>query len=343
MCYCGDMDKRLLIKPVFASLLVAALPACGDSGGGSTSDPSAATFTSGNEDSDANPTTTTGFTPTDTGDDTTGVVDPSTTTSGEPMTTTDTGDDTTTGTPGDCQAPADGADEDMDGVANMADNCRCDPNPNQLDFDGNAVGNVCDEPLLFTLADGVPPDFNRLASTASAGMAIFKCSFGVDLVVVNGEVEVSLDDNGLGKFYAKRINFADTPEYECDLTLFKVKLRIEDFFTDGPDPFVVGFPFTVADHANGTVNGMTDSPHAILISGIINVTESGNPDIAPTGPNPIEMVPGEFPLGQVTVANQGEQLSVVFNDADSIVFMQTTMGGIEIEMKGLNGTMRLKK
>lgn len=337
------MDTRLLIKPVFASLLVAALPACGDSGGGGTTT-TMATFTSGNEEGTVDPTTTTGVTPTDTGDDTTGPVDPSTTTSTTDVdpSTTGPGDDTT-GDPVGCQAPADGADEDADGIANMADNCRCDPNPNQLDFDGNAVGNVCDAPLTFTLADGVPPEFNQLKTTAKAGMAIVSCEFEVDLVPVNGTVQVSLDDSGNARFYAMKINFADTPEYTCNLTLFEVKLRIEDFFTDGPDPFVVGFPFTVPDHDAGTVSGMTDSPHSILISGIINITESGNEDLAPPGPNPIEMVPGNFPLGVASVANSGEQFSMLFADTDSIIFMQTTMGGIEIELRGLEGTLRMKK
>lgn len=338
MLWAEMMNTRLLM-PAFASLLVAA-PACGDSSGDSTSPTATENPTSSPSGSES-----TGFVPTTTEGNTTGVVDPSTTTTGvDPSTTTgSTGpDDSTTGDPVGCQAPADGADEDADGVANMADNCRCDANPNQLDFDGNAVGNVCDAPLRFTIADGVPPDFNRLATTAKAGMAIVSCTFGVDLVVVNGDVQVTLDDAGVAKIYALRVNFADTPEYECDLTLFKVKLRIEDFFTDGPDPFVVGFPFTTVDHDAGTISGMTDSPHSILISGIINITESGNPDLAPPGPNPIEMVPGAFPLGVASVVNKGEQVSLAFDDSDSIIFMQTTMGGIEIELKGLKGVLRMK-
>lgn len=325
-----------LLLPAFASLLIAA-PACGD--GDDTPTGSSTTV----------PETTTGLVPTSsagedmttttTVDPETTAVDPSTSTGEDPTTT---GDDATTGPPLDCAAPADDADEDADGVANSLDNCRCDANPNQLDYDGNAVGNVCDEPLTFTIADGVPPDFNVLKTTAKAGMSIVSCSFGVDLVVANGDVKVSLDDSGTAKIYALRINFADTPEYECDLTLFKVKLRIEDFFTDGPDPFVVGFPFTIPDHAAGTITGPTDSPHSILINGIINITESGNPDLAPPGQNPIEMVPGAFPTGVAAVNNKGGQVALAFDDSDSVIFMQTTMGGIEIELKGLKGTMRLK-
>lgn len=331
------MHMRLL--PVFASLFVAALPACGDRG-----DDEASASGSSSSTPDG---TTTGFVPTTTVDDstttpvdpTTTTVDPSGSTGPDPSTTSD---DTTTGEPGDCQAPADDADEDADGVANSQDNCRCDPNPNQLDFDGNTVGNVCDAPLVFTLAEGGAPDFNTLATTAKAGMSIISCQFGVDLVVVDGDVEVTLDDSGTAKFYAKRLNFADTPEYECDLTLFKVKLIIQNFFSDGPDPFVVGFPFTIPDHAAGTISGTTDSPHNILVSGIINITESGNEMLAPPGENPIMMVPGAFPTGVATVTNKGELVSLAFDDSDSVIFMQTTEGGIEIELRGLKGTLQMK-
>jgi hypothetical protein len=34
---------------------------------------------------------------------------------------------------------------------------------------------------------------------------------------------------------------------------------------------------------------------------------------------------------------------MTFDDSDSTVFMQTTMGGINIKLTGLKGTLRLKK
>ena len=268
------------------------------------------------------------------------------TTSSDPTvatsTTAGTSDGSSTGDPVGCQAPADGADEDADGVANMVDNCRCDANPNQLDFDGNAVGNVCDVPLKFTIADGVPPDFNKLDTTAEAEKTL-KCNFPVSLIIVNGDVQVTLDDVGTAKVYAAKLNFADTPELTCDLTLLKVKLKIQQFYADGQDAFAAGFPFTIPDHDSGTITGQMDIPQNILISGILNVTESSNPDLAMPGENPLEMVPGAFPAGLASVVNKGEQVSMVFDDSDSIVFMQTTMSGINIKLTGLKGTLRLKK
>lgn len=332
------MQTRLL-TPFLAGLLLAPI-ACGDNGGDATAGSTSAGSTSGGDTPGTTdePTPTTGSGPTTV---------PGTTTDDDPTTTGDTtptttGDDSTTGAPVGCQAPADGADEDMDGVANMADNCRCDANPNQLDYDGNSVGNVCDAPLKFTIADGVPPEFNKLDTEATAEKTL-SCTFPVSLIILNGDVEVTLDDAGTAKLWAAKLNFADTPELTCDLTLVKVKLKIQQFYADGPDPFVVGFPFTVPDHDAGSITGPTDTPQTILVSGIINVTESNNEMLAPTGENPLEMVPGAFPTGIASVVNKGEQVSMVFDDSDSIVFMQTTMGGINIKLTGLKGTLRLKK
>ncbi len=326
-----------LITPLLASFMVASLAGCGDDKEGSADTSGTGTSTTGEQP------TTTGETPTTTGVDpmtTTTGDEPTSTTTVDPMPTT-TGDETTTGQPADCTAPADAADEDGDGVANMADNCRCDANPNQLDFDGNAVGNVCDAPLVFTIADGVPPEFNKLDTTAKAEKGL-SCQFPVALIVVNGEVQVTLDDVGTAKIFAARLNFADTPELTCDLTLLKVKLRIQDFFAVGPEPFTVGFPFDVPAHDAGTIEGPTDTPQNILVSGVINVTESSNERLAMPGENPIEMVPGAFPTGIASVIDKGAQVTMVFDDEDSTVFEQTTMSDIKIRLFGLKGTLRLK-
>lgn len=334
------MKKRLLtplIASLSASLFAVAPVACKDDDKGSEASDSANV-------TDPGMTSTTSATGTESG--TTMTPTPTTTgpdssTTDEPMTTTDPTTTATTGEPVGCNAPADDGDEDADGILNSADNCRCAANPNQLDFDGNSVGNVCDAPLLYKIADGVPPEFNRLETTATAKSTL-SCNFPVNLIILGGDVQVKLDDVGSAQIYAAKLNFADTPDLVCDLVLVKVTLRIEKFFSDGDMPFTVNFPFVPADHAAGTIIGMTDKPHPILISGILNVKESTNEDLAMPGESPLEMVPGAFPMALATTNTDG-QVSMAFDDKDSIVFMQTTMSGIEIKLTGLKGTLRLKK
>ena len=328
------MHKRLL-TPLIASLLIAAPVACKDGDSGDASESASITAPTTGA-STADPGTSTGTTPTTTVGGTT--ADPTT---GDPTTGDPTTGEPTTGEPVGCQAPDDDGDEDADGVLNSADNCRCDANPNQLDFDGNTVGNVCDAPLLYKIADGVPPEFNRLETTATAKSTL-SCNFPVNLIILGGDLQVKLDDVGSAQIYSAKLNFADTPELVCDLVLVKVKLRIEKFFADGDMPFAVNFPFVPADHAAGTISGFTDKPHSILISGILNVTESSNEDLAMPGESPLEMVPGAFPMALASTNTDG-QVSMVFDDQDSIVFMQTTESGIEIKLTGLKGTLRLKK
>lgn len=271
---------------------------------------------------------------------TTGPDATSTSTTDMPTTDTPTTEPgTTTGMSG-CAAPADDADEDADGVANKDDNCRCDANPNQLDFDENKVGNVCDMPIRFGVVSGTPPDFNKLTTEASAEMTL-SCKFPVDLIVIGGELQVELDDNGMGKIFASSLSYADTPELECNLVIINVKLKIENLITAGDMPFAVGFPFQVADHMMGMVTGMMDMAHTIVINGTINVTQSSDENLVMPGPQPLMDVPGAFPAGMVTVTKANNEAQIVFNDKGSTVFEQTTESGITIKLTGLTGTLKL--
>lgn len=332
------MLSRLHTSLLSSLILVGA--ACGDDGNTSATDTSTSTTDqpTSTEPTTTTTTTTETTTPTTTDDTTT------TTTTGETETTTPTTSTTTGVMPGDCAAPADDADEDGDTIANKDDNCRCDANPNQLDFDGNSVGNVCDAPLTFTIADGTPPEFNTLATNATAQQLIAMCQFPVNMVVTGGQVEVTLDDQGTGKVYAATINIADTPQLECDIPLIvNVKLVIKSLVITGPEPFAVGFPFTVDDHNSGTVTGMMDAIHNIIVNGIIDVQESSNEQLAMPGESPLMDVPGSFPAGNVTVAEGGEQVTVDFANGNHVVFMQETMGGLQIKLTGLTGKLRLRK
>lgn len=322
------MHSRLLFSSLSSVLLLAA--ACGDDRGDTSATEAATTGT---------PTT---GTPTTGEDPTTGTTGtPTTSTTEEPTTSPPTTDPGSTTGSGACQVAPDANDEDGDGVANMADNCPCDQNPNQLDYDGNAVGNVCDEPLRFQVIDGTPPEFNKLDTTASAGMGPVSCEFPVALIAIGGDVQVELDDAGQGKVFVSSVSFADAKNLECNLFVVNVKLDISKLVTMGDMPFVVGFPFTVQDHDAGTLSGMMDAQHSINVNGTINITESSNPDLAMPGEAPLENVPGNFPAGMVTVSNAGQNMQIMFDDGGSTVLEQMTMTGITIKLTGLKGTLKM--
>lgn len=323
------MYARSIFTSLASLLLLAS--ACGDDGK-ETSATAAMTEPGSTSGTPTTGTPTTSTTEPGTSSSTTDV----TTSTTEPPTTTEPG---TTGQMG-CAAPADDADEDGDGVANSADNCRCDANPNQLDFDGNAIGNVCDMPLRFGIVAGTPPDFNKLTTEASAEMTL-SCKFPVDLIVIGGELQIALDDAGTGKVFAASLQYADTPELECNLVLINVKLKIEKLITTGDMPLVVGFPFMIADHMAGMVTGMMDAAHTIVIDGTINVTESSDENLVMPGPQELMDVPGAFPAGVVTVTKASNEAQIVFNDGNSTVFEQTTMSGITIKLTGLKGTLKM--
>lgn len=328
------MYKRMIMA-FHASITAVALAGCGGDGIDVASSETTAATSGGSSTATAETTTTEG-TPTTGETPTTG----GTPTTGEMLTT---GDESTTGEPAGCPVPGDGADADADGVANRVDNCRCDANPNQLDFDGDAMGNVCDRPLKFTTADGAPPELNLLATTAHAEKSL-DCDFGVNLVVLDSTIEVALDDAGNAKIFASRVNYADTPELSCDLGGgLIVKLKVQQFFAEGLDPFTVGFPFTLPDHKAGTLAGMTDAPHSILASAIINVTESPNELFLAKGEDALTAVPGVFPTAAVTVIGNGQQISLEFADQDTVLFEQTTEAGVKFRLTGLTGTLRLKQ
>lgn len=308
------MNSRLLFSSLSSLLLLAS--ACGDDGGaGSATD-----------------TPTTGASTTDTP------------TTGNPTTGSDTTGSDTTGAPTTSMGGSTGGgngDQDSDGILDADDNCPADANANQLDFDGDAIGNVCDDPLIFQVINGTPPDFNKLDTSASAGMGPLSCMFDVGLIAIGGDVQVKLDDEGTGMVFVNSLSFADAKNLVCDLVIVKVTLDIKMLMTMGDMPFMVGFPFTVADHDMGMVSGMMDKPHTMLVNGTIDVTMSSNEMLAPTGPAPLMDVPGNFPAGMVTVSNAGKDVKIDFADKDSIMLMQTTMTGITIKLTGLTGTLQM--
>lgn len=228
-------------------------------------------------------------------------------------------------------------DEDGDTVPDAEDNCPAAPNGNQLDFDADAVGNVCDGPLRYAVISGTPPAFNEFGATASvdAGMGLV-CEYAVTLVAVAADVQLTLDDDGAAELFLSSLKFADTPAYTCTLGAVSFKSKLEGMHLTGEAPSSVGFPFTLADHKAGQVTGTTDATYTVIVEGVINIVESNSP-IVPVGPSPLVDATFTFPKGQVTASPTG--LAFKFDDAATIVFEQGQL--VPIRLTGLTGALNL--
>lgn len=325
---------RRLAAPLW---ILAVLAGCGDDSVVPSEDETTAAATTGTRGEPSTSTTS----PTTDDIPTTGEMPPDdTSTGGAPPTT---GDPSTTGAPTECHGLVDGHDDDDDGVENTADNCPCEANPNQLDFDGDAVGNVCDLALKFSIVDGAPPEQNRLTTTAHAKKTL-ECTFAVELDARDGVVEVELDDAGTARLHLASVQYADTPGLDCVLGEgITVKLEVQQFLAEGLDAATVSFPFALADHQAGALIGKTDAPHDIVASAIIDVTESPYEQLLPLGEQQLLAIPGVFPTAMVSILEAQQQLSLVFADDTLVLFEQTTEAGVAFKLTGLTGTLRLKQ
>ena len=259
---------------------------------------------------------------------------------GDPTTTGDgDGDPMMTGD-GDGD-PDPGPDDDMDGFGNNIDNCPDIPNPNQLDFDNDGQGNVCDV-QVFTMGGGL------LQTTATASAGAGSCDIVVDLDITGGEVLIQFDDDAsVAGVEFVEFQFADTPVYDCQLAVLppfvvvNATLSIQDGVITGTDG---AFPTSVNhnqnDHDNGVLDGDQDAAHGIQITGVLNA-DTGE------GPTPTDIdFPGQTPPGAVLVTNAGDDLELSFGDPDFIVLDETIMSmdlpvDVDLVMTGLEGTVTM--
>lgn len=244
------------------------------------------------------------------------------------------GDEPTTGEPD--------ADDDMDGVANMEDNCPADPNPNQLDFDGDGDGNVCD-PLVYTMGGGT------LTTTATASAGQGSCDVPLDLNITGGEVIIQLDDDAnVADVEFVEFELEDTPEQDCQLAILPpfivvdATLSISDFLiSNAGGPFPTSVAHNQNDHDNGIVDGDQDMEHPIQVTGTLSAVVGNDPPA-----DSMLDFPGQTPPAAVLVENDGDNLELTFSDADFVVLSETIMSmdlpvDIDLVLTGLEGTVNM--
>ena len=255
---------------------------------------------------------------------------------GDPTTTGDgDGDPTTTGD-GDGDPTGD-TDSDNDGIPDGSDNCPDDANPNQLDFDGNGAGNVCDVQVFSTVS-------GTLTSTASAAALGQSCNIPIDLVVTGGEIQVQLDDDAaVAAFDIVTLDIADILDKECDLNLVTATVSIKDFgITNVGDPFPVSVAHSQAAHDAGSIAGDSDDVHPVLAEGTLEAAVGNDPPMPSdlmldaTLPTFTANIMGGGTSGTMSWANGMHVLATDVFMVDAPIIGQTN---IDFELRGLIGTL----
>ncbi|MFV8750649.1 thrombospondin type 3 repeat-containing protein [Nannocystaceae bacterium ST9] len=229
-------------------------------------------------------------------------------------------------------------DADMDGIEDANDNCPDDANPNQLDFDSDGSGNVCDI-MTFSGISG------SLSSLAVADAGIGTCEIPIDFVANGGMVQVQLDDNAqLVKIELTEMTVDDILDKQCMILILNANVSIKDFsMANGGGAFPVSMPHDQASHDAGTASGMTNIPHPIIAMGTIEATTNGDPPM----PSPLELMDANLPPMGVEITGAGAGMTLTWANDNFVVatsqFMveMPVMLTIDLQIVGLNGQLTL--
>jgi len=231
----------------------------------------------------------------------------------------------------------DDTDTDMDGVADASDNCPSDPNPNQLDFDGNGLGNVCDV-QVFTDVSGT------LLSMIEADAPFGGCQIPLQLMVTSGEVRIQLDDHAeVAGFEIVSLQIADLVDEHCMLGLGDTVVSLTDFkMTSTGDPFPVSVAHTLAAHDSGSISGDSDMPHPVFATGIIEPTVNNG------RPMPSDlMLDGSLPHFNANIIDAGATGTLTWADIQHVIASTIVMIDdlftidVEVQLIGLSGSLDL--
>jgi hypothetical protein len=249
------------------------------------------------------------------------------------------GDGDGDGDPGDGDGDGDGddLDTDMDGVGDGSDNCPDIANPNQLDYDENGTGNVCDT-QVFTGVTGT------LMTTAVADSGIAgDCSIPLMITVTSGQIMVQLDDDAaVAAFDIVNLQVADILDQECQL-LVTANVSLTNFMiANNGDPFPVSMPHSSAMHDGGQIAGMSDLPHPVLSTATMAAAVGNDPAMESE-----LMLDGALPLFTANITGGGTTGTISFADPQFLLaetdFMITMPLDLTIHftLTGLVGTLTL--
>jgi hypothetical protein len=249
------------------------------------------------------------------------------------------GDGDGDGDAGDGDGDGGGPDMDMDGVSDGADNCPDIANPNQLDYDDNGVGNVCDT-QVFT---GVTGTLDTTATAAVQG-TMFNCEIPLMVMVTGGQILVQLDDDAaMAGFEIANLQIADIPEQECNLSIANASVSMTNFMmTNSGGPFPVNMPHSQAMHDAGQIAGESNMEHPVLSTATMSASVNGG--------EPMDselMLDGAVPTFTANIMNGGASGTISFADPNFVLAMDQFMvdAGIPVtinfDLTGLVGTLNL--
>jgi hypothetical protein len=228
-------------------------------------------------------------------------------------------------------------DMDMDGVADASDNCPEIANPNQRDYDGNALGNVCDTQVFSTVTGML-----NTTALAAAGIA-GDCEIPLQIMVTGGQIRIQLDDDAaLAAFEISNLQVADILDQECMLLVTATVSMTNFMMTNSGGDFPVNMPHSPAMHDAGQIAGESNADHPVLSTATMSASVNGDP--------PMEselMLEGAVPTFTANIMNGGESGTLSFADPDFVLAMDQFMIEepipvvIDFTLSGLVGSLNL--
>jgi hypothetical protein len=252
-------------------------------------------------------------------------------------TSEDGGTSEDSGTSEDGDVDTDEPDMDMDGVADDSDNCPEVSNSNQLDYDANGLGNVCDTQVFAS----VTGNLNTLISM-DAGIGGM-CEISLVLEVTNGYITVQLDDDAaVAAFEIDNLQIADILDMECMLLVTAYASLTSIMIENGGGPFPVSMPHSLAMHDAGQIAGVPNPSHPVLSFATISASVDLNP--------PMESqlaLDGALPIFTADIVLGGASGTLSFTDTEFVLGMGEIMIQeplplpLEFALIGLVGSLTL--
>jgi hypothetical protein len=247
------------------------------------------------------------------------------------------GDGDGDGDPGDGDGDTGEPDTDMDGTVDGSDNCPEIANPNQLDYDDNGTGNVCDTQVFSTVSGSL--DTTAMASAGIAG----ECEIPLAIEVLSGQIRVQLDDDAaVAAFEIVNVQIADILDQECQLAVSATVSMTNFMMANSGSAFPVSMAHSVAMHDAGQIAGMSDIPHPVLSTATMSASVNGG--------EPMDselMLDGALPIFTANITGGGASGTLSFADAQFILAMDQFMIEmpfpltIDFTLTGLVGTLNL--